>query len=399
MPRVLFCTDTYPPQVNGVSVVTAGMVSGLHQRGWECAVLGPAYPLTGRRLLWPPDVARNFEAPAVGLPSYPDVRVSWPSSRLVRSVFDEFEPDIVHCATEFSIGFRGMLEARKRGIPVCSTSHTDFSRYCGAYGVPFLRPVVRRWMRAFHDRAVRTLVPSCAAQDDLRQIGVQRTMVWGGGVDADLFHPRHYSSTTRQRLGIGRAFTFLHVGRLAPEKNVELVLSAFSRARLQLPDMALRLVIAGAGPSEQVLRSYSTPGVTFLGAVDRTSELPSLYASVDAFVTASTTETLGLVTLEAMASGLPVVACREGGLRDYLDHAHNGVAFVADDVDDCARAMLLLASDASLQERLRSGARQTAELWSSAREFDRLDDLFRGEVTARARAPMSPLALIPHAAR
>jgi glycosyltransferase involved in cell wall biosynthesis len=399
MPRVLFCTDTYPPQVNGVSVVTAGMVSGLHQRGWECAVLGPSYPLTGRRLLWPPDVARGFEVPAMGLPSYPDVRVSWPSSRLVRSVFDDFQPDLVHCATEFSIGFRGMQEARKRGIPVCSTSHTDFSRYCGAYGVPFLRPVVRRWMREFHDRAVRTLVPSRAAQDDLRQIGVQRTMVWGGGVDADLFHPRRFSSTTRHRLGIGRAFTFLHVGRLAPEKNVELVLSAFSRARLQLPDMALRLIVAGAGPSEQVLRSYATHGVTFLGAVDRTSELPSLYASVDAFVTASTTETLGLVTLEAMASGLPVVACREGGLRDYLEHAHNGLAFVANDVDDCASAMVRLVSDASLQERLRSGARQTAEIWSSSRELDRIDELFRGEITARARAPMSPHALIPHVAR
>jgi len=399
MPRVLFCTDTYPPQVNGVSVVTAGMVSGLHQRGWECAVLGPSYPLTGRRLLWPPEVARGFEVPAMGLPSYPDVRVSWPSSRLVRAVFDEFQPDLVHCATEFSIGFRGMQEAGKRGIPVCSTSHTDFSRYCGAYGVPFLRPVVRRWMRAFHDRAVRTLVPSRAAQDDLRQIGVQRTMVWGGGVDADLFHPRHYSSTTRHRLGIGRAFTFLHVGRLAPEKNVELVLSAFSRARRQRPDLALRLVIAGAGPSEQVLRSYSTPGVTFLGAVDRTSELPSLYASVDAFVTASTTETLGLVTLEAMASGLPVVACREGGLRDYLEHANNGLAFVANDVDDCAHAMVRLVGDASLQERLRSGARQTAEIWSSSREFDRIDELFRGEITARARVPMSPRALIPYAAR
>jgi glycosyltransferase involved in cell wall biosynthesis len=254
-------------------------------------------------------------------------------------------------------------------------------------------------MREFHDRAVRTLVPSRAAQDDLRQIGVQRTMVWGGGVDADLFHPRYFSSTTRHRLGIGRAFTFLHVGRLAPEKNVELVLSAFSRARLQLPDMALRLIVAGAGPSEQVLRSYATHGVTFLGAVDRTSELPSLYASVDAFVTASTTETLGLVTLEAMASGLPVVACREGGLRDYLEHAHNGLAFVANDVDDCTSAMVRLVSDASLQERLRSGARQTAEIWSSSRELDRIDELFRGEITARARAPMSPHALIPHVAR
>lgn len=218
-------------------------------------------------------------------------------------------------------------------------------------------------------------------------------------MDADLFHPRHFSTATRQRLGIGRTFTFLHVGRLAPEKNVELVLAAFAITRVRHPDVSLRLLIAGAGPSEQALRAHSTPGITFLGAVDRTNELPSLYASVDAFVTASTTETLGLVTLEAMASGLPVIACREGGMRDYFEHTRNGLAFEANDVQGCAEAMARLVSDASLQERLRSGARQTAEIWSSAREFDRLDDLFRREVIARAPAQLSPVSLVPFAAR
>jgi glycosyltransferase involved in cell wall biosynthesis len=399
MSRILFCTDTYPPQVNGVSVVTAGMVSGLQQRGWDCAVLGPSYPLTGRRMLWSPEVAQRYEVASVGLPTYRDVRIAWPTSRYVQSVFDDFRPDIVHCATEFSIGYSGMREAKRRGIPVCTTSHTDFSRYCSAYGVPFLRPAVRRWMRYFHGRATRTLVPSRAAQDDLLRIGVRSTHVWSGGVDAELFHPRHFSTATRQRLGIGRTFTFLHVGRLAPEKNVALVLSAFAVARARHPDVSLRLLIAGAGPSEQALRAHSTPGVTFLGAVDRTSELPSLYASVDAFVTASTTETLGLVALEAMASGLPVIACEEGGMRDYLEHAHNSLAFDANDVNGCAAAMTRLVNDASLQERLRSGARQTAEAWSSAREFDRLDGLFRREVTERAREPLSAVALVPFAAR
>ncbi len=399
MRRILFCTDTYPPQINGVSVVTAAMVSALHQRGWECAVLCPTYPIQGRRLLWPPTVARQFEVGSVGLPSYPDVRMAWTSAAHAQAVFDEFRPDLVHCATEFLLGHRGMEEATRRGIPVCTTSHTDFSRYCSAYGVPFLRPVVRRWMRRFHGLAARTLVPSRAAQDELRRIGILRTSVWSGGVDADLFHPRQFSVALRQRLGIGRAFTFLHVGRLAPEKNVELVLSAFAIARVLLPEMPLRLLIAGAGPSEAYLRAHSTAGVTFLGAVDHTSELPALYASVDAFVTASATETLGLVALEAMASGLPVIGCREGGLRDYFEHARNGLTFPVNDAMACAGSMVRLASDASLHERLRSGARQTAEQWSSTREFDRLDELFRSEVTNRARMRTARLALAPQPAR
>ncbi len=397
MSRILFCTDTFPPQVNGVSVVTAGMVAGLQQRGWECAVLGPAYPLTGRRMLWSPEQARYYSVPSVALPVYPDVRLAWPAARQVQAVFDDFRPDLVHCATEFSIGFSGMREATRRGVPVCTTSHTDFSRYCSSYGVPFLRPLVHRWMRYFHGQANRTLVPSRTAQEDLLKIGVQRTHAWSGGVDAELFHPRHFSSATRQRLGIARAFTFLHVGRLAPEKNVELVMAAFALARVHRPESSLRLLIAGAGPRESVLRTQATPGISFLGAVNRTGELPSLYASVDAFVTASTTETLGLVTLEAMASGLPVIACREGGLRDYLEPANNGLAFDGNDVRGCAEAMVRLVDDASLHERLRSGARRTAEAWSSTRDLDRLDRLFQGEIAAHARSQSTSIPLVPHA--
>lgn len=399
MSRILFCTDTYPPQLNGVSVVTAGMVAGLHERGWTCAVMGPAYPLTGRRILWAPDAAGRFNVPSVALPSYPDVRIALPPAGYTSAVFDEFRPDLVHCATELAIGWNGLREALRRDIPVCTTSHTDFSRYCSAYGVPFLKPVVRRWIRHFHGQATRTLVPSRAAQQDLDRIGVPRAQVWSGGVDAELFHPRHFSTATRQRLGVGRSFTFLHVGRLAPEKNVELVLSAFALLRVLLPEVSLRLLIAGAGPSDKHLRALSTPGVTFLGPVDRLSELPSLYASVDAFVTASTTETLGLVALEAMASGLPVVGCCVGGMSDYLEEARNGLTFRPNDVSDCVRAMARVVSEPSLHERLRSGARGTGEVWSSARELDRLDDLFRRELTARGRAKRTTLSLVPHAAR
>lgn len=388
MPRILFCTDTYPPQLNGVSVVTAAMVAGLQARGWDCGVLAPSYPLVARRVLWEPPAVERFDVPSVAMPTYDEVRLAWPRRRQVAGVFDHFRPDVVHCATEWLVGRAGLREAARRSLPACTTYHTDFSRYCHAYGVPYLRPAVQAWIRRFHERAHRTLVPSRAAQGDLARLQVRRTHVWGGGVDTEQFHPRHHSMATRQRFGVGRSFTFLHVGRLAPEKSVAVVLAAFAHLRSTMPGLSLRLLVAGSGPSERSLRGLSCAGVTFLGAVDRTNELPALYASVDGFVTASTTETLGLVVLEAMASGLPVVACRAGGIADCLVPSHNGLEFSAGDVEGCAAAMARLATDPSLQERLRTGARRTAESWSATRELDRLDALLRQSISMPERAPV-----------
>jgi glycosyltransferase involved in cell wall biosynthesis len=176
---------------------------------------------------------------------------------------------------------------------------------------------------------------------------------------------------------MGQAFTFLYVGRLAPEKSVEVVLSAFARLSAQCPAGSVRLLVAGTGPSEAALRNQAPPGVTFLGAVNRATDLPALYASADAFVYASTTETLGLVVLEAMASGLPVVATPALGVGDFLEDGRNGLAFPAGNVDACAQAMRQLCAGESLHERLRSGARQTAERFADGAEMDRLDGVLQ----------------------
>ena len=385
--RILFCTDTFPPQLNGVSVVTAAMVTGLRARGWECGVMSPVYEAAEPTVRPEPADVPRFGVRAWSWPPYPDVRLAWPSRRRVGALLDSFRPDVVHCATELLIGRAGLLEASARGIPVCTTYHTDFSRYCDAYGVPLLRPLVRRWIGRFHRRATRTLVPSRTAQRDLSALRISGTDVWGGGIDVEHFHPRHFSLLTRHRFAMGPAFTFLFVGRLAPEKNVELLLEAFARLQATRPAHAVRLLIAGTGPSEAALRARAGAGVTFLGAVDRTTDLPALYASSDAFVFASETETLGLVVLEAMASGLPVIACQAGGVADYLEHARNGLAFTPGNVDGCTSAMARVMDDASLHERVRSGARATAESMSCTRELDRLDTMLRELVTQPVSAP------------
>ncbi len=243
--------------------------------------------------------------------------------------------------------------------------------------MPFLRGPVQRWIRRFHAQAARIFTPSEPSRQDLLALGLDDVEVWGRGVDDVLFHPSKRSLALRQRHSLGNAFTFLHVGRLAPEKGVEVLLEAFGRAEARLGADRVKLIVAGAGPSLDALRAKAPRNVTFLGNLDRTRELPTLYASADAFLFASTTETLGLVVLEAMAAGLPVIATAAGGVADNLRDGENGLAFAAMDVEACATAMERLVADRALQQRLRDGARRWAERRTWAMELDRLDASYR----------------------
>jgi phosphatidylinositol alpha 1,6-mannosyltransferase len=383
--RILFCTDTFPPQVNGVSVVTALTVRGLQARGWTCGVVAPAYPDAGAPTIVDVRDVEVTSVPSVRWPPYPEIRLALPARQRVRRAVETFRPDLVHCATEFVIGRLGKQEAQRAGIPFCTSYHTDFAKYTEAYGVPWLRQPVTRWIGRFHTGAERIFTPSAAAREDLRRIGLRQIEVWGRGVDDVAFHPDRRSLAVRQGLDVGHAFTFLHVGRLAPEKNVELLLRAFEALRASLPPGRVRLVVAGSGPSVPALRAAAGPGVTFLGTLDRDRELPGLYASADAFLFASETETLGLVVLEAMASGLPVVAVPAGGVAEHLRDGENGLAYPAGDVAACAAAMRRLVEDHALREQLRLGARATAETRSWSAELDCLDASYR-ELLTQQRA-------------
>lgn len=384
--RILFCTDTYPPQVNGVSVVTALSVTGLRARGWEVEVIAPRYPA---------DIPRIFERSmsdegvtaiaSVPLPGYPDIRLAAPARRTVREVVARFRPDIVHSATEFMIGRMGVRAARAAGIPATTSYHTDFAKYTESYGVPFLRGPVTQWIKRFHANAERIFTPSAPSREDLLALGLTDVEVWGRGVDDVLFHPSKRSLALRQRLNLGNAFTFVHVGRLAPEKGVEVLLEAFGMVEAELGADAVKFVVAGAGPSLPSLKERAPRSVTFLGNLDRQRELPSLYASADGFLFASTTETLGLVVLEAMAAGIPVIAAPAGGVADHLRHEVNGLAYEAMNARACADAMLRLVADRDLQQRLRDGARHTVEQRTWEHEMDRLDASYREVLSRRER--------------
>jgi hypothetical protein len=204
-PRLLVCTDTYPPQVNGVSVVTALSVAGLARRGWQVAVVAPRYPTdphdafgSSADLLGATEL---LALPSVPLPLYPDVRLSLPNGGALARLLDRFRPDLVHCATEFALGWLGQRAALRRGLPVVSSYHTDFSRYAEAYGMGWLQPAVRRHIGRFHRRSRRTYTPSAPARADLLAMGVGDVEVWGRGVEVETFHPRHRSEPLRAAYG------------------------------------------------------------------------------------------------------------------------------------------------------------------------------------------------------
>jgi phosphatidylinositol alpha 1,6-mannosyltransferase len=374
--RVLFCTDTYPPQVNGVSIVTALSVAGLTRLGWECAVVAPEYPEDMHRgwqgELDPPGV-QVLSLPSLALPRYAEVRLALPRASRVHQLTEAFRPDLIHCETEFTLGRMGQIAAARAGVPVVSSYHTDFARYTEAYGVPWLRKRVSAYLGRFHRRSRRVYTPSTSSREEVIRLGAPDVEVWGRGVDTELFHPGRRSQAMRAALGMGSRFTFLYVGRLAPEKRPEQILEAFRLANEILPKGVIHLIVAGSGPRETELKAAAPPGVTFLGLLERQSQLPDLYANSDAFLFASVTETLGLVVLEAMASGLPVVAPRAGGVRDHLVDGENGLACPEGDAAEMARAMIRLTGDWELSRRLARGARQTAERLSWTREIERLD--------------------------
>lgn len=389
-PRVLYCTDTYPPQVNGVSVVTALSIAGLRARGWECVVVAPKYPdlLPQRPQHRRTSADHTVDIPSVAFPPYPDIRLAAPSYLRVANTVRTFKPDIVHSATEFMIGRLGQIAAKRAGAIRLSSYHTDFSRYTEAYGVPWMRGAVSGYIKRFHSRSARVFTPSAPARSDLLTLGLTDVQVWGCGVDLTSFAPDRRSIPLRGAYGIDDSVVFLHVGRLAAEKGVDKIIRAFHRARELLPAGAARLVIAGSGPEEAALRSLAGPDVLFLGILDRKRALPRLYASADVFLFSSLTETLGLVVLEAMASGLPVIATPAGGVADHLRDGVNGIAYPPFDVDTMANAIVELTLSYERRRQLAEGARRTALALDWEAELDRLDDSYRA-VLARTSGALS----------
>lgn len=319
--RIALLTETFIPKIDGIVTTLCETVRQLKILGHEV-------------LLFAPDGGiRNFEgAPIVGMKGhsfalYPELRLSLPRASM-RAQIRGFQPDLLHVADPALLGVAGLYYGGGRNggalhLPLVISYHTDLPAYLHYYKFGFMEPHIWRIMRARHNRATLNLCTSVAMMEQLRQHGIGQVALWPGGVDTALFRPDRRSEAMRARLTEGHPESplLVYVGRLSAEKDIERlkpILAALPGARLAL---------IGDGPHHKTLQAYFAGMPVYMAGFLRGEELAAAYASGDVFVMPSRTETLGLVVLEAMSSGLPVVGARAGGIPEMIENGVSGFLF------------------------------------------------------------------------
>ena len=363
--RIALVTDTYTPQVNGVTTIVRRVVEVLDRTRQHVAVVAPEYPVSQ-----PGTADVELRVPSVAFPLYPAIRLSLPQPRRVALFLDAFRPDLVHVMTEGPLGLVGRQYAHRRRLPLVTSYHTDFPQHSRCYGLGTLEPLVWRWLTWFHRPATLTHTPGAFVKAELERRGLKHVRIWGRTADTVLFDHRKRDLALRRRLGVPDTTALvLHVGRLAKEKNLEVLAAAWTRARAELGSRA-GFLVAGDGP---LARRCATamPWAIQIGFLDVTL-LAALYASADLCVLPSQTETCGLVALEAMASGLPVIAADAGGFRESVTTWLNGFLIPPDDVRGFASAIAQLVLDPELRQRMGAQARLATVMADRGEEDERL---------------------------
>jgi len=354
--RVAMVSETYPPEVNGVARTIGLMVEGL------CA-LGHAVQLVRPRQHRADKAAEGTDfhellRPGIPVPRYTQLKMGMPGSRALVRAWTDWRPDLVHIATEGPLGWSALAAARKLELPVVTDFHTNFHAYSRHYGVSWLRRPIAGYLRHFHNRADCTLVPTEELAQQVDDAILERLRVVGRGVNPKVFSPERRSRALRASWGADNdTLVVLCVSRFAPEKNFPLVIEAYEAMRRLRP--GTKLVLVGDGPLLEELRRANV-GCVIAGRLVN-GELSAHYASADVFLFPSITETFGNVTLEAMASGLGVVAYDYAAARRHLEHGRSALLAPFDDRAAFITQAERLAHEPLLARELGRAARTVAE--------------------------------------
>ena len=361
--RIAFFTETFLPKVDGVVNTLCHLLNHLAERGHEALVFAPRG-----------GPARFAQAEVVGLPwfpcpLYPEMRLAPPVANISPRL-KSFRPDFVHVINPVMLGLAGLWLGKRLRLPIVASYHTDLPGFATRWGWGALSTTLWNYLRRLHNQANLNLCPSRYTQAELKAHGFKRVRVWGRGVDTALFHPARRSAEWRSRLSGGRpeAPLLLYVGRLAREKRVRWlgpVIEALPGARL---------AIVGDGPERGNLEKlFASQAVNFLGYL-RGQALAQAYAAADIFVFPAANETLGNVVLEAMASGLPVIAPASGGVLDHVVDGQTGRLFAPEAQPELIAHAQDLTMDPATARALGHGGRAHAEKNTWPMVFDRLLD-------------------------
>lgn len=371
--RIAFFTETFLPATDGVVTRLRHTIEELLAMGDEMIVVAPKYGEGPGSYKGVP----IHRVPGIPFPPYPQIKLA-PVTPGVGRALKEFRPDLIHAVNPFILGPGTVLQARRLKVPLVASYHTNVTTYAGFYGMGGLSKAGQWYTRTLHNRADLNLCTSRHALDYLAGEGVANLRLWPQGVDAQRFHPDKFSKKWRVRMTAGHPADrlLLYVGRLAREKNI----SSLKAVVEQVP--GVRLAIVGDGPARRDVEQEFAGTRTVFTGVRKGAELTKAYATADAFVFPSTTETLGLSMLEALASGLPVIAARTGATGEVVSDGRSGLLYEPGSTDSLVGAVRKLFADEALRLKLSRGARSAA----AERDWEHSTRTLRGYYSEIANA-------------
>ena len=365
--RIALLTETFLPKVDGIVTRLIHTVEHLQRNGNQVLVISPEGGITEYK------GAKVYGVTGFPLPLYPELKLAVPRPAIGEAL-DDFKPDLIHVVNPAMLGFAGIFHSKVHNIPLVASYHTHLPQYLQHYGFGMLEGFLWELLKLTHNQAALNLCTSTAMVEELKTHGIERVDLWQRGVDIEVFHPDRASEEMRNRLSENNPESplLLYVGRLSPEKEIERIKPILEA----IPNS--RLALVGDGPHRQALESYfADTNTNFVGYLMGT-DLAAAFASADAFVFPSRTETLGLVLLEAMAAGCPVVAARSGGIPDIVTDGVNGFLFAPTEDDEGAiAATIRLLEQKQEREVLRQNARLEAERWGWGAATSQLQNHYR----------------------
>ena len=371
--RIALFTETFLPKVDGIVTRLRHTIEHLQRNGDRVLVVAPEGGLTEYK------GAKVYGVPGVPLPLYPELKLALPPLGS-KNIIEEFNPELIHVVNPAVLGLSGIYYAKTMNIPLIASYHTHLPQYLQHYGLSALEGLLWELLKATHNQAQLNLCTSTAMVEELIAHGIERVDLWQRGVDTEMFQPHLASKQMRSRLSQGNPESpiLLYVGRVSAEKQIDELKPVLEA----IPEACLAIV--GDGPNREALQEHFAGTKTHFVGYLQGLELASAYASADAFVFPSRTETLGLVLLEAMAAGCPVVAARSGGIPDIVTDGVNGYLFEPDDKQGAITATKRLLAAKEEREQLRNSARQEAERWGWAAATRQLQNYYRQVVYANS---------------
>ena len=350
--RIALFTETFLPKIDGIVTRLRHTVDHLQRNGDQVLVFSPDGGLKEHK------GAKIHGIKGIPLPLYPELKLAIPTPK-IRKKLERFKPDLVHVVNPAVLGVGGIYYAKTMNIPLVASYHTHLPQYLQHYGLGSLEGLLWELLKLGHNQAKLNLCTSTAMVNELVTHGIERVDLWQRGVDTEMFQPHLASKQMRSRLSNGHPEhpLLLYVGRVSPEKQIDQIKPVLEA----IPDA--HLAIVGDGPHREVLETHFAGTQTHFIGYLQGLELASAFASADAFIFPSRTETLGLVLLEAMAAGCPVVAANSGGIPDIVTNGVNGYLFDPLDPNGAITATQRLLAAKEEREQLRMNARKEAEKW------------------------------------